>query len=100
MFPAPLLGAEISDKGSEVKGVMEALLTAPRFMLQAEYCFDRFGPYRGKHAFWIRMADIYREGFLSRDAGSGYDSVYGIPGRPDIFASDRIGGSLQLYRFE
>ena len=81
MFPAPLLGAEISDKGSEVKGVMEALLTAPRFMLQAEYCFDRFGRTGGKHAFCPHGGYI-QGGFLVKGRGFGYDSVYGIPGRP------------------
>ena len=81
MFPAPLLGAGISDKGSEVKGVMEALLTAPRFMLQAEYCFDRFGRTGGKHAFCPHGGYI-QGGFLVKGRGFGYDSVYGIPGRP------------------
>lgn len=37
MFPASLLEAEVSDMGTEVKGLAELLCTAPRFMLQAEY---------------------------------------------------------------
>jgi phosphate-selective porin OprO and OprP len=40
MFPAALLEVDIPDMGSELKGVIEFLYTAPRFMIQSEYFFD------------------------------------------------------------
>lgn len=37
LFSEPLLEASFPDMGTEVKGLVEALYMAPRFMVQAEY---------------------------------------------------------------
>lgn len=81
IFPAPLLEAEISNKGTEMKGVIEALYTIPRFTLQAEYYFDRFNRTGEKHAF-RRHGGYIQGGFLVKGRGFGYDAMYGIPERP------------------
>ena len=81
MFPAPLLEAEIPDLGTEVKGVIEALYTAPRWMVQAEYYFDRLNRTDSKKAYRPHGGYI-QGGFLLKGSGFGYDAMYGIPSRP------------------
>lgn len=81
MFSNPLLEAEVSDMGTELKGVIEALYIAPRWMVQAEYYLNHLNrPFQGKayrpHGGYIQG------GFLLTGIGFGYDSDYGIPGRP------------------
>ena len=56
MFPASLLEAEIPNMGTEVKGAIEALYTAPRWMVQAEYYFDRLN----RTELIVRMGDIFK----------------------------------------
>lgn len=81
MFPAPLLEAEIPDMGTEVKGVIEALYTAPRWMVQAEYYFDRLNRTGGNRAYRPHGGYI-QGGFLLQGRGFSYDAMYGIPSRP------------------
>ena len=65
MFPASLLEAEIPDMGTEVKGAIEALYTAPRWMVQAEYYFDRLNRTDSKKAY--RPHGGYIQGGFLRD---------------------------------
>lgn len=81
LFSEPLLETEFSNKGTEVKGVIEALYTTPRFMLQAEYYVDRFNRTGGQTAFCPHGGYI-QGGFLIKGRGFGYDATYGVPGRP------------------
>lgn len=81
MFPEPMMEAEIPDMGTEVKGLVEALYMAPRFMLQAEYHFDRRNRVAGKRAYRPQGGYI-QGGFLLKGSGFAYDAMYGIPGRP------------------
>lgn len=81
MFPASLLEAEVSDMGTEVKGLAELLCTAPRFILQAEYFFDRMNRTGGRQAYRSHGGYV-QGGFLLKGKGFAYDSMYGIPGRP------------------
>lgn len=81
MFPASMLGAEIPNMGTEVKGLVEALYTAPRFMLQAEYFFDRMNRTTGGKAYRPHGGYI-QGGFLLKGRGFEYDAMYGVPGRP------------------
>ncbi|MCL1624708.1 porin [Bacteroides caecicola] len=81
MFPASMLEAEIPNMGTEVKGLVEALYTAPRFMLQAEYYFDRMNRTAGGKAYRPHGGYI-QGGFLLKGRGFEYDAMYGVPGRP------------------
>lgn len=81
MFPASLLEAEVPNMGTEVKGVVEALYTAPRWMVQAEYYFDRLNRTDGRKAYRPHGGYI-QGGFLLKGRGFEYDAVYGIPSRP------------------
>lgn len=62
MFPAALLEADIPDMGSELKGVIEFLYTAPRFMIQSEY-FSIVCIVHPDRTLIVRMEDIYKEVF-------------------------------------
>lgn len=81
MFPEPMMEAEITDMGTEIKGLVEALYMAPRFMLQAEYHFDRRNRLSGRRAYRPHGGYI-QGGFLLKGSGFAYDAMYGIPGRP------------------
>lgn len=81
MFPASLLEAEIPNMGTEVKGAIEALYTAPRWMVQAEYYFDRLNRTDGGKAYRPHGGYI-QGGFLLKGRGFEYDAMYGIPSRP------------------
>lgn len=81
MFPASLLEAEVPDMGTEVKGLVELLYTAPRFMLQSEYFFDRMNRNSGQKPYRAHGGYI-QGGFLLKGRGFGYDALYGVPGRP------------------
>lgn len=81
MFPTSMMEASISRMGSEVKGVIEALYTAPRFLMQSEYFLNRMNRTGGLQAY--RAHGGYVQGsFLIKGRGFEYDSMYGIPGRP------------------
>lgn len=81
MFPFSLLEAEVSDMGTEVKGLVELLYTAPRFMLQSEYFFDRLNRSSG-HVSYKAHGGYIQGGFLLVGRGFEYDALYGVPGRP------------------
>lgn len=81
MFPYPLLEASIPDMGTEVKGVIEGLYTCSRFMVQAEYFFNRLNRIT-KDAAYRPHGGYIQGGFLIKGKGFEYDDVYGIPGRP------------------
>lgn len=81
MGPASLLEAEVPNMGTEVKGVVEALYTAPRWMVQAEYYFDRLNRTDGRKAYRPHGGYI-QGGFLLKGRGFEYDAMYGIPSRP------------------
>ena len=81
MFPEPMMEAEITDMGTEIKGLVEALYMTPRFMLQAEYHFDRRNRLSGRRAYRPHGGYI-QGGFLLKGSGFAYDAMYGIPGRP------------------
>lgn len=81
MFPSPLLEASIPAMGTEVKGVIEALYTTPRFMVQAEYFFERMNRTDAGKAYCPHGGYI-QGGFLLKGRGFGYDAAYGIPCRP------------------
>lgn len=81
MFPEPLLGVEIPNKGTEAKAVMEVLYMVPRFMLQTEYYFAQLNRTGGGHAFRPHGGYI-QGGILVKGCGFGYDAIYAIPERP------------------
>ena len=73
--------SEVPNMGTEVKGVVEALYTAPRWMVQAEYYFDRLNRTDGRKAYRPHGGYI-QGGFLLKGRGFEYDAMYGIPSRP------------------
>lgn len=81
MFPAPLLDATVKGAGTEVKGVVEALYTTPRLMLQAEYYLNRLNRTGGQRAYRPHGGYL-QAGYLLMGRGFDYDTMYGIPGRP------------------
>lgn len=81
LFSEPLLEASFPDMGTEVKGLVEALYLAPRFMVQAEYFFDRMNRTSGEKAYRPHGGYI-QGGFLLKGRGFEYDAKYGVPGRP------------------
>lgn len=81
MFPASLLEAEVSNMGSEVKGLVEALYTSRKVLLQGEYFIDRMNRTDGLKAY--KTHGGYVQGsYLVKGEGFEYDAMYGIPGRP------------------
>lgn len=81
MFTQPLLKAEITDMGSEVKGMLEALYTSGKILIQSEYFIDRMNRLSNKKAYLAHGG--YVQGcYLITGEGFDYDAVYGIPGRP------------------
>lgn len=81
MLPASLLEAEVSDMGSEVKGLVEALYTSRKVLLQGEYFVDRMNR-RGGLPAYVAHGGYVQGSYLIRGEGFDYDAVYGIPGRP------------------
>lgn len=81
LFGKPLLEISFPNMGSEVKGLLEGLYTAPRWMLQAEYFFSRMNRTEGAPAYRSHGGYI-QGGFLLKGKGFEYDKVYGVPGRP------------------
>ena len=81
MFPAALLEADIPDMGSELKGVIEFLYTAPRFMIQSEYFFDCLHRTSGQNSYRAHGGYI-QGGILLKGREFEYDTMYAVPGRP------------------
>ena len=81
MFPATLLEADIPDMGSELKGVIEFLYTAPRFMIQSEYFFDCLHRTPGQNSYRAHGGYI-QGGILLKGREFEYDTMYAVPGRP------------------
>lgn len=81
MLPEPMLEAEILNSGEEFKWVIEFLFNSARFMVQAEYYFDRFNRTDGEKAFFSHGGYV-QAGFLIIGSGYVYDDVFGIPCRP------------------
>ena len=81
MLPEPLLAAEVSGMGTEVKALVEALYTSRKMLLQGEYFFDRMNRSGGLKAY--KSHGGYVQGsWLVKGEGFEYDAMYGIPGRP------------------
>lgn len=80
MFPEPMMEATVDHAGTELKGLVELLYTAPRFMVQGEYFMNRFNRTVGEayrpHGGYVQA------GFLIKGRGFDYDEMYAIPGRP------------------
>lgn len=81
MLPASMLEAEITDMGSEVKGLVEALFTSRKVLLQGEYFVDRMNR-RGGLLAYIAHGGYVQGSWLISGEGFEYDAMYGIPGRP------------------
>lgn len=81
MFPFPLLEANISDVSTEVKGLVELLYTAPRFMIQSEYFYDCLNRTNGRKSYCSHGGYI-QGSLLLKGRGFEYDALYGVPGRP------------------
>jgi phosphate-selective porin OprO/OprP len=75
MFPAALLEADIPDMGSELKGVIEFLYTAPRFMIQSEYFFDCLHRTSGQNSYRAHGGYI-QGGILLKGREFEYDTMY------------------------
>ena len=81
MFGEALLGAEVDNMGSELKGLVEVLYTTRKTLLQCEFFYDRMNRAGGLSAY--RAYGGYVQGsWLLSGEGFEYDAVYGIPGRP------------------
>lgn len=81
MLPEPLLAAEVSGMGTEVKALVEALYTSRKMLLQGEYFFDRMNRSGGLKAY--KSHGGYVQGsWLVKGEDFEYDAMYGIPGRP------------------
>lgn len=81
MLPSPLLEAEITHMGSEVKGLLEVLHTTRKTLLQGEYFLDRMNRAGGNEAY-LAHGGYVQGSCLLRGEGFEYDAMYGIPGRP------------------
>lgn len=81
MFPFPMLEAEVSHMGTEVKGLVEALYTTPRLLIQTEYFLRRMNRTEGEH-FYRSHGGYIQGSYLIKGKGFEYDAMYGIPGRP------------------
>ena len=84
MLPT-MLSAGITNAAEEFKWAVEFLLHSSRFMVQAEYYFDRFNRTQGGQ-FFFSHGGYAQAGFLLIGKGYVYDDVFGIPCRP---SSDR-----------
>lgn len=81
MLGGSVVSAEVSDLGSEVKGLAEVLYTAPRFLFQSEYFFDRMNRTGDRKAF-LGHGGYVQGSFLLLGRGFGYDASVAVPGRP------------------
>lgn len=93
LFAVPMLEAEIPHMGTEMKGLVELLYAAPRFMLQAEYFFNRLNRTGGRPAYCPHGGYV-QGGFLIKGRGFEYDEMYGIPGRPCSAQAIELVGRL------
>ena len=84
MLPT-MLSAGITNAAEEFKWAVEFLLHSSRFMVQAEYYFDRFNRTQGGQ-FFFSHGGYAQVCFLLIGKGYVYDDVLGIPCRP---SSDR-----------
>lgn len=82
MFPEPLLNADITNMGSEIKGLVECLYTSPRFMLQGEYFLNRINRTENSKAYHPHGGYI-QAGYLLIGRNFIYDDVYAVPSRPE-----------------
>lgn len=81
MFPSPLLEAEIDNMGTELKGLLEALYTSRKVLLQGECFVDRLNRSGGLRHYLAHGG--YAQGsYLIVGEGFDYDEMYAIPGRP------------------
>lgn len=81
MLGGSVVSAEVSDLGSEVKGLAEVLYTAQRFLFQSEYFFDRLNRTGDRKAF-LGHGGYVQGSFLLLGRGFGYDASVAVPGRP------------------
>lgn len=81
MFPVSQLGAEITDMGSEIKCLVEALYTSRKVLIQTEYFVDRMNRRDGKPAYTAHGGYVQGSCLIAGE-GFEYDAMYGIPGRP------------------
>lgn len=81
MLPCPMLETDITNMGSEIKGVAEMLYMSEKIMIQGEYFRNRFNRTGGNRAYSPHGGYI-QCGLLLKGKGFDYDEIYGIPGRP------------------
>lgn len=81
MFPYPMLETDITNMGTEIKGVAEMLYMSEKIMIQGEYFINRFNRTGGNRAYSPHGGYI-QCGLLLKGKGFDYDEIYGIPGRP------------------
>lgn len=81
MFPSPLLEAEIDNMGTELKGLLEALYTSRKVLLQAESFVDRLNRSGGLRHY-LAYGGYAQGSYLIVGEGFDYDEMYAIPGRP------------------
>ena len=80
LFDAPLLEAEVSGVGTEVKGLVEFLAAFPRFMVQGEYYLNRFN--RDEGEAYRPQGGYVQAGILLLGRGFDYDAALAVPSRP------------------
>lgn len=81
MLPSPLLEAEVSGMGCELKGLVEVLYTSRKTLVQGEYFIDRINR-TGELKAYTAHGGYVQGSWLLRGEGFEYDAMYGIPGRP------------------
>ena len=81
LLPEPMYGAEFDGMGSELKGIVEALYTSRKVLLQGEYFYDRMNRTGGRPAYNAHGGYV-QGSYLLKGNGFYYDAMYGIPGRP------------------
>ena len=85
LFGTPLMEATLKNPGAEYRGILELLVTGPRYMVQGEYFLNTYRLDNRQEAY--RPHGGYLQGsYLIIGRGFQYDPVYAIPGRP---SSDR-----------
>ncbi len=80
LFDIPMLEASVPNMGTEVKGLVELLCLGTRFMVQAEYYWDRMNRTMG-NAYRTHGGYVLG-GFLLTGNHFEYDSKTAVPGRP------------------
>lgn len=84
MFSEPLLTVGIGAPRKEFKGVLEALITGPRYLLQGEYYLNRYCLSGDRN--YQPHGGYAQASYLLLGRGFSYDAASAVPGRP---ASDR-----------